>query len=171
MSAAPTPIIDLFGDADLMRVFDAAPAAIQRDVLRGAIARAGKPLDSAMRVQIATLTSTPRGKNRGRLHRRDAIVQRSRSYRSALLSVIGPDYAVAPHAHLVERGHLIVPHKSRQLAGVRRRARPKKATRERAQEKPFAATAFQQTKDQVLATLQSELNTGVVRVMGSLGKP
>lgn len=169
MSATPT--IDLFGDADLMRVFDTAPAAVQRTVLERAIARAGKPLAAAMRVQIATLTSTPRGKNRGRLHRRDAIVQRARRYPSALLNVIGPDYSVAPHAHLVERGHLIVPHKSRQLAGARRRARPKKATRERAEAKPFAATAFAQTKDQVLATLQSELNAGVVGVMGSLGKP
>lgn len=168
MSAAPTPTIDLFGDADLIRVFDNAPRALQREVLRGAIARAGKPLADAMRVQIATLTSTPRGKNRGRLHRRDAIVQRARSYRSALLSVIGPDYSVAPHAHLVEQGHLIVPHKSRQLAaGARRRSRPKKAARDRTDPRPFARTAYEQTKDQVLALLQSELAAGVVRVMGS----
>lgn len=87
--------INLTGDMQLQRALKRLDRRAEKNAVKRAVRR------EATRVRRVLKAHTPVGLT-GRLRR--SVTKREKVYGSAFVVVVGPDYGIAPHAHLVEEG-------------------------------------------------------------------
>lgn len=92
------PGITIKGDEALIRSLNSLDRAVQKKIVRKALRAAAVPIKKQMRSNIRRMV----GKVTGNL--RKTLVTKARSGNGYAWLVVGPNYNIAPHQHLIEHG-------------------------------------------------------------------
>ncbi len=159
----------VYGVEDLAAALGTLSERVQKNVVQKVMAAAMVPLMQEMRANIRRMTKESNKPGRGRLHRADAIGIKQARGRHAAFGVVGPIYAIAPHAHLIEFGHRIVTGgtASRTTStGIVKRAKSgtgKGKVGDNTRKFPFASDAFARTAERVKRDLEQRILAGILK--------
>lgn len=158
--------IKLDGYDELLRQLNRIDDTLSKQVTREMVKAAGEVVAARARTLCPVGDPTHHPENKPL---RDTIAVEVRDYGVRSLAVVGPQYPAGAHGHLVEFGHDIVARGESTNVGKGRRSGAKSKgglTSGRTQPKPFMRPAFDGTKGEQLAAMESVIN----RTLWELGQ-